>query len=153
VSLAPFVPSPPEVIQKMLEVADVSRDDTVFDLGSGNGAVIITAAKDFGAKCVGIEMRRDLVEKAEEDAKKYLVDGMIKFLNANLFDVDISGADVVTLYLTSSGNKKLKSKLENELRDKSRIVSHDFEISGWTPCKILRGSPPGHTIYLYIKGF
>ncbi|MFQ6135354.1 MAG: SAM-dependent methyltransferase [Nitrososphaerales archaeon] len=151
-SLAPFVPSPPEVIRKMLEVASVSEEDTLYDLGSGNGAMLVVAARDFGAKCVGIEMRKDLAEKALDEARKHRVEDRIKILNTNLFEVDISDADVVTLYLTSSGNLKLKSKLEKELKDKARIVSHDFEIGGWTPYKVLRGDPPGHTIYLYVKG-
>lgn len=151
-SLAPFVPSPPEVIRKMLEVAAVSEGDMVYDMGSGNGAVLLMAARDFGAKCVGIEMRKDLVEKALEEARKHKVEDRIKILNANVFETDISDADVVTLYLTSSGNLKLRSKLEKELKDKARVVSHDFEISGWTPYRVIRGDPPGHTIYLYIKG-
>ncbi len=151
-SLAPFVPSPPEVIRKMLEVAAVSEGDMLYDMGSGNGAVLLMAARDFGAKCVGIEMRKDLVEKALEEARKHKVEDRIKILNANVFETDISDADVVTLYLTSSGNLKLRSKLEKELKDKARVVSHDFEISGWTPYRVIRGDPPGHTIYLYIKG-
>ncbi len=151
-SLAPFVPSPPEVIRKMLEVAAVSEGDMVYDMGSGNGAVLLMAARDFGAKCVGIEMMKDLVEKALEEARKHKVEDRIKILNAKVFETDISDADVVTLYLTSSGNLKLRSKLEKELKDKARVVSHDFEISGWTPYRVIRGDPPGHTIYLYIKG-
>lgn len=151
-SLAPFVPSPPEVIRKMLEVAAVSEGDMLYDMGSGNGAVLLMAARDFGAKCVGIEMRKDLVEKALEEARKHKVEDRIKILNANVFETDISDADVVTLYLTSSGNLKLRSKMEKELKDKARVVSHDFEISGWTPYRVIRGDPPGHTIYLYIKG-
>ncbi len=133
-------------------MASVSSEDTVYDLGSGTGAVLLMAAGEFGAKCVGIEMRRDLAEKALDEARKHNLEDRIEILNSNLFEVDISDADVVTLYLTSSGNMKLRSKLEKELKDKARIVSHDFEIGGWEPYKALRGEPPGHTIYLYIKG-
>jgi tRNA A58 N-methylase Trm61 len=150
-SLAPFVPSPPEVIRKMLEVAGVSYGDKVYDIGSGNGAIVIMAAREFGAKCVGIEMRHDLAERATEEARNQKIEHRVKILNSNCFDADLSEADVVTLYLTSSGNLKLKTKLEKELKDKTRIVSHDFEISGWEPYKIFK-EPPGHTIYLYIKG-
>lgn len=150
-SLAPFVPSPPEVVRKMLEVAGVSYGETVYDLGCGNGGIVIMAAREFGAKCVGIEMRKDLADKATEEAKNQRIDQRVKILNANCLDIDISDADVVTLYLTSSGNLKLKDKLEKELKSKARIVSHDFEMSGWTPHKIYR-EPPGHTIYLYVKG-
>jgi predicted RNA methylase len=150
-SLAPFVPSPPEVVRKMLEVAGVTYGETVYDLGCGNGGIVIMAAREFGARCVGIEMRKDLADRATEEAKNQRIDQRVKILNANCLDIDISDADVVTLYLTSSGNLKLKEKLEKELKDKARIVSHDFEMSGWTPYKIYR-EPPGHTIYLYIKG-
>jgi tRNA A58 N-methylase Trm61 len=136
----------------MLEVAAVSEGDMLYDMGSGNGAVLLMATRDFGAKCVGIEMRKDLVEKALEEARKHKVGDRIKILNANVFETDISDADVVTLYLTSSGNLKLRSKLEKELKSNARVVSHDFEISGWPPYRVIRGDPPGHTIYLYIKG-
>lgn len=134
----------------MLEVASVCEEDTVYDMGSGNGAVVITAARDFGAKCVGIELRKDLANRSMDEVRKQGIDGRVKILNLNFFDVDISDADVVTLYLTSSGNLKLKPKLEKELKDNARVVSHDFEINGWTPSKILK-EPPGHTIYFYVK--
>jgi len=150
-SLAPFVQSPPEVIRKMLEVADVHSGDVVYDLGSGNGAVLIMAAKEFGARCVGIEMRRDLVERALEEVKRNNLMDRVRIVNRDVLEVNISEADVVTLYLTTSGNMKLKPKLERELKEKARVVSHDFDIGGWTPTKVVRGDPPGHTIYLYVK--
>lgn len=149
--LAPFVPTPPEVVAKMLEVSSIQKGETLYDIGSGNGAILIMAARDFGARCVGIEIRKDLADKSENDAKINNVEDSIKILNSDIFDIDVSDADIVTLYLTSSGNLKLKEKLEKELKKNARIVTHDFEMTGWEPIKVIKGDPPGHTIYLYHR--
>jgi len=151
VNLAPFVPSPPEVIIKMLQASSIQDGEKLYDIGSGNGAILIMAARDFGARCVGIEIRKDLADKSADNIKINNVEDRIKVLNSDIFNIDISDADIVTLYLTSSGNLKLKEKLEKELKKEARIVSHDFEITGWVPSKVIKGDPPGHTIYLYHR--
>lgn len=148
VSLAPFVPSQPDVVNKMLEIAQVSSEDVVYDLGCGDGRILIAAVKDFGAKkAVGYEMRRDLYKKDLEAIKSENLESQIKVFNGNLLDADLSEATIVTLYLTTSGNNKLKPKLSEEAPMGMRIVSHDFEFPGWSYTK--KESFRGHTIYLY----
>ncbi len=106
------------------------------------------AARDYWAKAVGVEIREDVAATAREQVKKANLEGKVEIIQGDFFDIDLSRADVVTLYLTSIGNEKLKPKLERELRPGSRVVSHDFFIPGWKPLetseKIVR-----HTIYLY----
>jgi len=148
VSLAPFVPSQPDVVNKMLEIAQISSDDVVFDLGCGDGRILIAAVKDFGAKkAVGYEMRRDLYKKDLENVKSENLEGRIQVFNGNLLDADLSEATIVTLYLTTSGNNKLKPKLSEETSTGTRIVSHDFEFPEWSYTK--KENFRGHTIYLY----
>jgi hypothetical protein len=148
VSLAPFVPSQPDVVKKMLEIAHVNSDDVVFDLGCGDGRILIASIKDFGAKkAVGYEMRRDLYQKDLEAVKSENLEECIQVFNGNLLDADLSEATVVTLYLTTSGNNKLKPKLSEEAPMGTRIVSHDFEFPGWAFTK--KENFRGHTIYLY----
>ena len=151
-SLAPFVPSEPDVVRRMLEVAHVGPDDVVFDLGCGDGRILIAAVKDFGAKkAVGYEMERDLYEEALDDVKRYGLADRISVINGNLLKADLTQATVITLYLTTSGNERLRSKFKNELKDGTRIVSHDFEITGWNPLleENLKGSY-SPSIYLYV---
>lgn len=150
-SCAPFVGTPIEVARKMLEIVEVQPGDIVYDLGSGDGRILIMAARDFGARAVGIELRDDLVEKSTGDVKRSMMDKSIKIIRGNFFDVSIDEADVVTLYLTSSANEKLRPKLEHELQQGARVVSHDFRISEWKPSTVY-GDLPGHTIYAYRIG-
>jgi SAM-dependent methyltransferase len=148
VSLAPFVPSQPDVVNKMLEIAQVSNDDVVYDLGCGDGRILIAAVKDFGAKkAVGYEMRRDLFKKDLENVKNENLEGQIQVFNGNLLDADLSEATIVTLYLTTSGNNKLKPKSSEETSMGTRIVSHDFEFPDWS--YTTKENFRGHTIYLY----
>jgi tRNA A58 N-methylase Trm61 len=145
----PFVESPEEVVRKMLELADVRSGEIVYDLGSGDGRILIAAAKDFGAKAVGYEIREDLMRRALERIKSLNLTGAIKIVNADLYTADVGEADVVTLYLTTTANEKLKPKLEKELKYGARVVSHDFSFSEWRPITVSTGEPSGHTIYLY----
>ncbi|UCH02913.1 MAG: SAM-dependent methyltransferase [Candidatus Bathyarchaeota archaeon] len=147
-SLAPFVPTPREIVKKMLEIAHVSSDDVVFDLGCGDGRILITAIQDFGAKkAIGFEMREDLYKQALQEIRKQSLENRITIINGDVFTSNLSEATVITLYLTTSGNEKLKPKLSNETNPGTRIVSHDFEISGWYASK--REKFFGHAIYLY----
>ena len=147
-SLAPFVPSPHEIVRKMLELAAVGSTDTVFDLGCGDGRILIAAVNDFGAKkAVGYEMREDLYKQAMQEIKKQGLETKISIVNNDVFTGNFSAATVITLYLTTSGNGKLKPKLADEANLGVRIVSHDFEITGWYPSR--KENFYGHTIYLY----
>ena len=151
-SLAPYVPSEPYIVKRMLEVAQVGPEDIVFDLGCGDGRILITAVKDFGAKkAVGYEMQKDLYKQALNNVKKQGLANRITVINGNLLKADITQATVITLYLTTSGNKRLRPKFENEVKDGARIVSHAFTISGWNPSMVEEIEEPyGPLIYLYV---
>jgi Ribosomal RNA adenine dimethylase len=153
-SLAPYVPSPHKVVERMLEIAEVKPTDTVYDLGSGDGRILVTAVQKFGARAVGIEIDPDLAKKSEARLQELALDNRAKVIQANLLDVDLSPASVVTLYLLTSANTMLKPNLEKSLKPGSRVVSHDFQIDGWTPVKTerVRGDGRTHTIYLYEIG-
>lgn len=150
-SIAPFVQTPLDVARKMLELAQVKAGETVYDLGCGDGRLIILAAKDIGAKSTGIELREDLVERAKLEIKRLNLEDKVKVIHGNFFDVAISDANVVTLYLTSSANERLRPKLEAELKTGSRVVSHDFKVPGWKPSAVY-DELLGHTIYTYRIG-
>lgn len=129
---APYVPTPQHVVMRTLELADVTEDDIVYDLGSGDGRFVITAAKEYGARGVGIEIDPELVELARNKAKMAGVEDRVEFRQMDLFDADISEATVVTMYLWPTMNERLQPKLKNELRPGTRVLSHDFNIEGWT---------------------
>jgi cyclopropane fatty-acyl-phospholipid synthase-like methyltransferase len=132
----PFVPTPPEVIDRMLEVAQVKPGDVIYDLGSGDGRIIIRAAKRYGVKGVGIEIDTELVQKARDNAFREKVDHLVEFRLQDALTVDVSPATVVTLYMLPEFNAKLRPMLEKQLKPGSRVVSHDFEIQGWVPDKV-----------------
>jgi len=143
----------------MLECAEVKPGEVVYDLGCGDGRILIVAAQEFGARAVGVEIRDDLAKKAMEKVEELQLSDKIKVIHDNLFNVDISEADVVTLYLTTSANRKIKDKLERELKPGARVVSHEYEMPGWKPVKVdvfyenPRYSYTSHRIYLYKIGF
>ena len=155
--IAPFVASPLPVIRRMLVLAELKPGEIFYDLGAGDGRTVIMAAQEFGARAVGIELREDLAKKALQTVYQLGLQDRVTILHSNLFDVDISPADVVFLYLTTSANEKVKPKLEAELKPGARVVSHDYEIVGWKPFKVEEfcENPslgyPSHTLYLYKK--
>ena len=149
-SCAPYVPSPYEVMRKMLQVALVGPDDVVYDLGCGHGRVLVMAVKEFGAKkAVGYELREDLYESTLREINRQNLRERINLINGDLFKADISEATVITLYLTVSGNERLKTKLAKEARPGTRVVSHDFSMNGWRASKIETAGYLGN-IYLYV---
>jgi predicted RNA methylase len=156
-SLAPFVPSPLPVIEHMLKLAELKPGEVLFDLGSGDGRTVTMAAENFGARAVGVELREDLAKKALSTINENGLANRITIVNGDMFSVNLKSADVVFLYLTTSANEKIRSKLESELKKGVRIVSHDYEIVGWKPIKIdnFCENPkigyPSHTLYLYRK--
>jgi predicted RNA methylase len=142
----------------MLVLAQLKPGEVFFDLGAGDGRTVIMAAKEFGARAVGVELREDLAKRALSSVYEEGLQDRVTIVNGDMFNVDLSSADVVFLYLTTSANEKIKPKLEAELKPGTRVVSHDYEIVGWKPLKIENfcENPklgyPSHTIYLYRKG-
>lgn len=155
--IAPFVPSPIPVVHRMIELAELKPSEVFFDLGAGDGRTVIMAAKTFGARAVGIEMREDLAKRAMNVINENGLNSRVTIINGDMFKVDLSSADVIYLYLTTSANEKIKAKMETELKSGVRVVSHDYEVVGWKPAKIetfvenLQLGYPSHTIYLYKK--
>ena len=132
----PFVRSTPEVIDRMLELARVKPGDVVYDIGSGDGAIVIRAAKKYGVKGVGIEIDQELVAKARDNAFREKVEHLVEFRAQDAFTVDVSPATVVTLYMLPEFNAKLRPILDRELKPGTRVVSHDYDIQGWVPDKV-----------------
>ena len=131
-----YVPTPQAVVDAMLEIASVQRSDVVYDLGSGDGRIVITAARKYGARGVGIDIDPALVKKATENAAAAGVSDRVRFVTENLFSSDISEASVVTLYLLQSINERLRPKLVRELKPGTRVVSHVFNMGPeWPPDK------------------
>ena len=129
---APYVPTPRHVVLKMLALAEVSSDDVVYDLGSGDGRILIIAAQEFGARGVGIEIDPTLVQEARRKARRAGVADRVEFRQGDLFDADLSPATVVTLYLWPDMNNRLRPKLQRELNAGDRVVSHSFDIDAWS---------------------
>jgi cyclopropane fatty-acyl-phospholipid synthase-like methyltransferase len=148
----PFVPTPVQVVDRMLEMARVTPEDVVYDLGSGDGAIIIRAAKKFGVRGVGIEIDADLVRKAQGNAFKERVEHLVEFRVQDALAVDVSQATVVTLYMLPEFNAKLRPILDRQLKPGARVVSHDFPVEGWVPDRVERVSGDflhDHTILLF----
>lgn len=155
--IAPFVATPTPVVRQMLTLAELKPGERLYDLGSGDGRTVIMAAKDFGAESVGVELREDLVKRALSNIQELGLEEKVQIFQNDIFRVDLSQADVVFLYLTTSANEKVKPKLETELKPGARIVSHDYEIIGWKPSKVdnfcenPRLGYPSHTLYVYKR--
>jgi predicted RNA methylase len=141
----------------MLELVELKPGEVFFDLGAGDGRTVIMAAKTFGARAVGVEMREDLAKRAMSVIHDNGLSDRVTIVNGDMFKVDLTAADVVFLYLTTSANEKVKPKMEAELKQGVRVVSHDYEIVGWKAVKVENfvENPslgyPSHTIYLYKK--
>lgn len=129
----PYVPTPKETVDEMLRMAKVSGDDIVYDLGSGDGRIVIAAAKQYGARGVGIDIDPTRIAEANENAKTAGVTDRVRFIQGDLFNADIREATAVTLYLLRSVNMKLRPKLLADLRPGTPVVSHDFDMGEWEP--------------------
>ncbi len=132
-----YVPTPEDVVDEMLKVANVSGKDVLYDLGSGDGRIPITAAKRFGTRGLGIDIDPDRIKEANENLKKSGVGDKVKFVQGDLFELDLSQATVITLYLLPALNLKLRPKLL-KLKPGTRIVSHDFDMGDWKPEKTVK---------------
>jgi protein-L-isoaspartate O-methyltransferase len=152
--IVPYVPTPMAVAQKMLEVAKVQPDDVVYDLGSGDGRIVIMAAQKFGAHAVGVELNSDLYEKSSQRIRELGLQDRAQIIHENMFEVNVRHATVVTLYLLTSVNERLRPMLERQLRSGARIVSHDFQVPGWQPAQrveVLSENQVTSKIFLYIR--
>jgi len=145
----PFVPTPKPLVRRMLSLADTRPEERLIDLGAGDGRIVIAAAKEFGARALGVELHPDryaIIRNRAASLKPNL-----EALRQNFFNADLSSADIVTMYLLPSVNEALRKKLERELHSGARVVSHDFSIPEWTPSRveIIQGPLGLHTLYLY----
>ena len=138
VDAGPYVPSPQSVVADMLKLADIGPRDFVIDLGSGDGRIVLTAAKVFGASGFGVEIKDELVKLSNEAAQKEGVADRVKFIKADLFKTDISRATVLTMYLLPNTVNMLKEKLLTELKPGTKVLSHDYPLSGWVPEKYVQ---------------
>jgi len=143
-----YLPTADVSVHGMLELAKVGPSDTVYDLGCGDGRIVIAAAHDFGARGVGVEIDPVLVRQARENARKAGVADKVEIRQGNMFEIDLSPATVVALYLLERLNLKLRPKLQRELRPGSRVVSHVFGMGDWKPDREVK-MPTGYPIYLW----
>jgi len=150
-SLAPYVVSPQQIVDRMLEMADVKPGETLYDLGSGDGRILITAVQRFRAKAVGIEISDALVSSTTDRIRRLGLQNDARVLHADFLTVDLSPADVVTMYLATDTNEMIRPNLEKYLRRGARVVSHDYAVPGWKPKLVDKDMPEarGHIIYLY----
>jgi ubiquinone/menaquinone biosynthesis C-methylase UbiE len=148
----PFVPTPYEVVAEMLRLADVGKDDVVYDLGCGDGRIIIMAAEKMGARGVGVDIDPQRIKESRENAIKAKVTDRVRFLQKDFFEANISKATVVTLYLTEEVNLKVRPKLLRELKPGTRVVSNDFDMEEWESDKTsdLTGDYESYTIYYWV---
>ncbi len=151
-NLAPFVPSPQPIVDRMLDLALVKQGETVYDLGCGDGRILITAAQRFRAKGIGVELSPYLVRTATESIKRLNLQDQVTIVHADLREVNLQTADVVTIYLETNSNEMLRPNLEKWLRAGARVISHDFPVRGWKPSKVehMQSYNRNHTIYVYV---
>ena len=149
----PFVPTNYEVVDEMLRIADVGKDDILYDLGCGDGRIVVTAAKKYGARGVGFDIDPERIAESIENARKGNVTDRVQFILQNLFEADFSKATVVTMYLLSSVNLEMRPKLFQQLKPGTRIVSHDFSMGDWEPdeqTEVGGNEYYGHSVYFWI---
>ena len=142
-----FVPTPQEVVEDMLRLANVRQGDVLYDLGSGDGRIPVTAAKLYGVRAVGIDIDPERIREAQENARRNGVDKLVQFRMDDLFEADFRDATIITLYLLPDLNLKLRPRLLRELKPGTRIVSHQFEMGNWKPEKTVELN--GRIIYFW----
>jgi len=154
--LAPFVPTPMAVVERMLELGEVDKDDILFDLGCGDGRIVITAAKRFGTRGVGIDIDPQRIDESQRAAKEEGVEGLVEFRLQDVMKADIREATVVTLYLLPESNALLRPLLEEQLRPGTPVVSHNYSVPGWEAKEVSYvtlqdGTGQDHTIFVYKR--
>jgi len=153
--LAPYYPTPETIVEKMLQLGGLKAGEKMFDLGSGDGRVVIMAAQKFHADATGIEFDKDLWKQSTEGIKSLHLQKTARIIHGDIMKQDVSSAGLVTVYLLPSSNDKIRPMLEKQLKKGTRIVSHDFSFSDWTPEKVENidddGEGRSHTLYLYRR--
>lgn len=149
--LAPYVSSPQPIVEKMLEVARLKNGETLYDLGCGDGRILFSAARNFGARAYGVELSPTLVKRAQQMVESQGLQDQVKVMQGDMMQFDVSSANVVALYLMTDANEQLRPKLERELKPGARVVSLEFKIKGWKPARVEKVEAHRHpyTIYLY----
>lgn len=148
----PYVPTPNEVVTQMLQIANVKKGDVLYDLGSGDGRIVIAAAQKYGTRGVGIDINPERINEANANARAAKVTDRVQFRQQDLFKTDLSEATVVTLYLLPDINVKLRPQLFKQLKPGTRIVSHDFDMGEWKPERVVQVQGPTrqHTVYYWV---
>jgi protein-L-isoaspartate O-methyltransferase len=153
--LAPYYPTPNTIVEKMLQLGGLKAGEKMFDLGSGDGRIVIMAAQKFHAQAVGIELDKDLCKQSMEKIRKLGLEKTAHIVNGDLLKHNYSSADLITVYLLPVSNDKVTPLLDQQLRPGTRVVAHDFEFKNWTPDKVQNieddGEGRSHTLYLYVK--
>jgi tRNA G37 N-methylase Trm5 len=150
--IVPYVPTPQEVVERMLELAEVKQGDVVYDLGSGDGRIVVTAARKYGVKAIGFEIDPERIKESRENVKKAGVGHLVEIRQQDIRTVDLSPATVLTMYLLPEVNLLIRPNIWKMMKPGSRIVSHDFDMGDWQPAKTERikdGSNWDHTLYLW----
>jgi len=149
--MAPFVVSPPLIVDKMLEMAHLQPGELVYDLGCGDGRILITAAQKYHARAIGVELSEKLVQMTVASVRRMGLQDQVTVRQGHLLEFNFSDADVVTLYLETASNEMLRPNLEKYLKNGARVVSHDFEVRGWKPSKVekIQAFNRNHVIFLY----
>jgi protein-L-isoaspartate O-methyltransferase len=153
--LAPYYPTPPVIVEQMLKFGELKKGEKMFDLGSGDGRVVIMAARKFGADATGVELDESLYKQSSAEIKRLGLEKLARIIHGDVLKQDYSSADVITVYLLPGSNDKVRPLLEKQLKKGTRIVSHDFEFADWKPEKTEHieddGEGRSHTIYLYRR--
>lgn len=153
--LAPYYPTPETIVDKMLQLGGLKAGEKMFDLGSGDGRIVIMAAQKFHADATGIEFDKDLWRQSMDKIKSLDLQKSARIIYGDILKQDVSSAEVVTVYLLPSSNEKIRPMLEKQLKKGTRVVAHDFEIAGWTPEKTETieddGEGRSHTLYSYRR--
>ena len=150
--IVPYVPTPQEVVERMLELADVKKGDVVYDLGSGDGRIVVTAAKKYGVKAIGFEIDPERIKESHENIKKAGVEKLVEIRQQDIRSVDLSQASVLTMYLLPEVNLMIRPNIWKQMKPGSRVVSHDFDMGDWKALKTEHIKDPSgwdHTLYLW----
>lgn len=145
----PYVPTPTKVVAKMLELVKVDKNDSLYDLGSGDGRIVITAAQKYGARGVGYDLNPQRIQESTDNARKAGVTDRVRFVQQDLFEADLSGATAVTLYLLPDINLKLRPKLLRELKPGTRVISHNYGMGDWEPEEVAEIEVEGEKHFVY----
>ena len=153
--LAPYYPTPSTIVEKMLQLGELKAGEKLYDLGSGDGRIVVMAAQKFHAQAIGIELDKDLWKQSTDTIRKLGLEKSARIINGDLLKQNYGSADLVTVYLLPASNDKVEPLLDRELKKGARVVSHDFELKNWMPEKVDTiaddGEGRSHTLYLYRK--